>query len=220
MCAIVFCASTATRLPIRSRGPPERLAGRGDERRARGRRAVERARRDHPHRRRARLQARCPSHVEPGELGVTRQQGGDELRRVREDEELRVDSLLREEATMPGIERERGRLERQRRDRHRRGLGASRDVGSARGAGRQRAQGYRGRHKQPSRRACPDRPPGHPGHCNTCCEPIRAWISSRRARKAGKLRVARCDRGRGRPTSIDPTTRPGARLNTSTRSAR
>ena len=37
------------------------------------------------------------------------------------------------------------------------------------------------------------------------------WISSRTARKRGRLRVVACERGRGSPTSTSPTTRPGAR---------
>ena len=62
--------------------------------------------------------------------------------------------------------------------------------------------------------------PADTGDRNAFCDEINAWISFRVSRNRAELRVSVCERGRGRPMSTDPITRPGWEPKTSTRSAR
>ena len=142
-------------------------------------------------------------------------------------EDLHVDSRLCEEALVLGVERERGGLERQGRDRHRRRALAAR-TGGDRPPGRSRNEQQTKNRHHDERAPQPDPPRIKPGgHC--AADPsillpspsrIKPWSWLRASRNRGALRVSVCERGRGRPTAIEPVNRPGAGLRTRTRSAR
>ena len=222
--------STLTRLPTRSRARVIRFPGAATST-GRGQPGlVQRPGGDGLDRGVVRLQDRERRGRYARELSLAREQGRHGLGPVGDDHDLRVDPLLPEEAPVLRVHDLRGWVDRDDRDRDLVELSA----GSRRSAAPAvaTARSATSTPKTPRRRAA----------LAVACV-CRARVSSasrmpaivttssgernhvvdlvaRRSRNRAELRVAVCDRGRGSPTSTEPTMRPGTGLRTSTRSAR
>ena len=198
-------------------GARDPLSGRGDEHRGVRSGLVDRSGGDGLDGRLVRLQDRERRDRDGRELGLAGEHGWDRQGPVGDDHDLRVDPLLPEESSILRVHHLRGGFDRDDRDldlRQRRVLARGRGRCAGRRCDGERDEGAetRGARERPLRlpasSPCGHRP-ADTGDRNAFCDEINAWISFRVSRNRAELRVSVCERGRGRPTSTDPMTRPG-----------